>query len=98
MFLKKRSAARDTRSGVMNWFTSPPRNVPNGLSRLLSAVALGALLSASGPTCGVFAQSTGCSDQCRAAFGACYKATANRAACETQLQRCLDGCHAAKRG
>ncbi len=78
----------------MNWFTAPP----TGLTRLLSAMALGALLSASGPTCGVLAQGTGCSDQCRAAFGACYKATANRAACEMQLQRCLDGCHAAKRG
>jgi hypothetical protein len=68
------------------------------LSRILGAVVLGALLSASGPSCGVFAQGTGCSDNCRASFGACYKATANRAACEQQLQRCLDGCHMAKRG
>jgi hypothetical protein len=66
--------------------------------RLLAIAALGALLSASGPTCGVQAQGPSCSDQCRAAFGACYKATANRAACELQLQRCMDGCHASKRG
>jgi hypothetical protein len=68
------------------------------MHRMLGAVLLGVVLSASGPTCGSVAQGTGCSDNCRAAFGACYKATANRAACELQLQRCLDNCHAAKRG
>jgi hypothetical protein len=39
-----------------------------------------------------------CSDGCRAAFGACYKSTSNRAACEGQLQRCLQGCLASKGG
>jgi hypothetical protein len=77
----------------MNGFTT----ITQSFSRLLCAAALGLLLSASGPTCGLQAQGTGCSDQCRAAFGACYKATSNRAACEMQLQRCLDGCHMAKR-
>jgi hypothetical protein len=68
------------------------------LHRIVGAVLLGVVLSASGPSCGSVAQGTGCSDNCRAAFGACYKATANRAACEQQLQRCLEHCHMAKRG
>ena len=33
-----------------------------------------------------------CSENCRASFGACYKNTSNRAACEQQMQRCLQGC------
>ncbi len=75
-----------------------PTHLTGKLARILGAVVLGVLLSASGQSCGVFAQGTGCSDNCRTAFGACYKATANRAACEQQLQRCLDGCHASKTG
>lgn len=63
-----------------------------------TAVLLALMLSASGPNCGVFAQGSGCSDNCKAAFGACYKSTANRAYCEMQLQRCLDGCLSSKRG
>ncbi len=63
-----------------------------------TAVLLALMLSASGPTCGVQAQGSGCSDNCKAAFGACYKSTANRAYCEMQLQRCLDGCLSSKRG
>jgi hypothetical protein len=46
--------------------------------------------------CGVNAQA-GCADQCRAAYGGCYKATSNRAACESLLQRCLHGCIGPKR-
>lgn len=63
-----------------------------------TAVGLALLLSASGSNCGVYAQGSGCSDNCKAAFGACYKSTANRAFCEMQLQRCLDGCLSSKRG
>ena len=61
------------------------------------AIVLGVVLSASGPSCEVLAQGAGCSDQCRVAFGACYKATANRAACEQQMQRCLERCIQTKR-
>lgn len=39
-----------------------------------------------------------CSESCRAAFGACYKSSSNRAACEGQLQRCLQGCLSSKGG
>ena len=60
--------------------------------RTAGALLLAAVLSASGPSCGVMAQGSGCADSCRAAFGACYKSTANRAACEMQLQHCLEGC------
>ncbi len=59
--------------------------------RPLVALLLAGLLTASGPSCGI-AQGSGCSDHCKAAFGACYKSTANRAACEAQLQQCLEGC------
>lgn len=47
--------------------------------------------------CGVLAQGS-CSDQCRSAFNGCYKSTSNRAACESQLQRCLTGCLTSKGG
>lgn len=64
---------------------------------LVAIALMAALLSqASIPSCAV-AQS-GCSEQCKAAYGSCYKATANRAACEAQLQRCLQGCIAGKGG
>jgi hypothetical protein len=62
------------------------------------AVLLALLLSASGPPCVVQAQGSGCSEACKAAFGACYKSTANRNYCEMQLQRCLEGCLSSKRG
>lgn len=62
------------------------------ISKTVGVLALGLLLSASGPSCGVYAQGGGCSEGCKASFGACYKSTANRAACEAQLQRCLEGC------
>lgn len=64
----------------------------------IAAVALAASLfmSAGVPSCAI-AQG-GCSEQCKAAYGSCYKATANRAACEAQLQRCLQGCIAGKKG
>lgn len=39
-----------------------------------------------------------CSDGCRASFGACYKNTSNRAACESQMQRCLQGCLSGRGG
>lgn len=66
-------------------------------SMAIIAVALAAaLLTGAGvPTC-ANAQGNGCTEQCKAAYGSCYKATANRAACEAQLQRCLQGCIAKK--
>jgi hypothetical protein len=63
----------------------------------LAAVAVMLVGSAVAPSC-VQAQGSGCVDNCRASFGACYKATSNRAACEGQLQRCMQGCIASKRG
>lgn len=67
-------------------------------SLAIIAVALmaSALMSGGAPTC-ANAQG-GCTEQCKAAYGSCYKATANRAACEAQLQRCLQGCIAGKKG
>lgn len=66
------------------------------LAIIAIALVATAFMSAGVPTC-ANAQG-GCSEQCKAAFGSCYKATANRAACEAQLQRCLQGCIAGKRG
>ena len=60
--------------------------------KIAAAVMLAVLVSASGPGCKVFAQGATCGDQCRAAFGACYKATANRSTCEQLMQRCLERC------
>ena len=65
---------------------------------IVVGVALAALgLDASAPGCSVQAQGSGCADSCRAAYGSCYKSTANRGACEAQLQRCLQGCIPARR-
>jgi hypothetical protein len=62
-----------------------------------AAAALMLLVGAANPSCSVQAQA-GCAGDCRAAYGACYRATSNRAACEAQLQRCMQGCIASKRG
>ena len=35
---------------------------------------------------------TSCSSGCKAAYGSCYKSTHDRAKCQVQLQRCLEGC------
>ena len=77
-----------------------PASVPRRriCAKVMAALGLGLLLSASGPSCGVYAQGNNCAENCKAAFGACYKSTANRAACEMQYQRCLEGCIIAKRG
>jgi hypothetical protein len=66
------------------------------LGALAAIVFTALVIGASVPTCAI-AQGSGCSDSCKAAYGACYKSTANRSACEAQLQRCLQGCLAAKR-
>jgi hypothetical protein len=55
-------------------------------------------LAASEPSCQVLAQGSECSDSCKAAYGECYKSSHNRSVCEGQLQRCLQGCIAGKRG
>jgi hypothetical protein len=60
---------------------------------LLAALTAGAPL----PSCQALAQGSGCSESCQAAYGACYRSTANRAACEAQLQRCLHGCTGPRR-
>ena len=74
------------------------RNHNKSGRNVCGALLLALLLPASGPWCQVFPQGAGCSDACKAAFGACYKSTANRAACEQQMQRCLEGCIVSKRG
>lgn len=69
----------------------------NSAAKAAIALVLAVLLSASGPSCGVWAQGSGCPEACKAAFAACYKSTANRAACEMQLQHCLENCLLSKR-
>jgi hypothetical protein len=64
----------------------------------LVAVLATFCLAASEPSCSVMAQGSECSDGCKAAYGDCYKNSHNRGACEAQLQRCLQGCIAGKRG
>ena len=61
----------------------------------IAAAAAVLMLLVGGSTLPCSAQGS-CSDSCRAAFGACYKNTSNRAACEGQLQRCLQGCLGSK--
>ena len=68
------------------------------IAKAMAVVVLALAVSASAPGCGVLAQGAGCTEACKAAFGSCYKSTANRAACETQMQRCLEGCIQSKRG
>lgn len=75
-----------------------PLTLAKTATRTLTALLLGIALTASGPLCSGQAQGMSCSDNCRAAFGACYKATANRTACELQLLHCLEACHMSKRG
>ena len=48
------------------------------------------------PSCPAEAQGS-CSGNCRAAYGTCYKSTQDRARCQAQLQRCLEGCIRSKR-
>ena len=81
-----------------NATVSPSSLTGRRIAKAAGALLLAVLLSASGPSCGVYAQGSSCSDGCKAAFGACYKSTANRAACEMQLQRCLESCLMSKRG
>ena len=70
---------------------------PSISKQIGGAVVLAVIAFATAPLHQVRAQGAGCSDQCRAVFGACYKATANRAACEQQMQRCLERCIQTKR-
>jgi hypothetical protein len=66
-----------------------------GIAATVAALML--LVGAAAPSCSLSAQA-GCAGECRAAYGACYRSTSNRAACEAQMQRCLQGCIASKRG
>jgi hypothetical protein len=64
---------------------------------LVAAAAVAAsFVGGAVPDC-ASAQGAGCAEGCRASYGDCYRATANRQACEAQLQRCLQGCIASKR-
>ena len=73
-------------------------NRTRSFSKAIAVVAIALAVSASAPGCGVLAHGAGCTEACKAAFGSCYKSTANRAACEAQMQRCLEGCIQSKRG
>jgi hypothetical protein len=67
--------------------------VSGSARRLFATAALLVLLSAGlgvGPR--EAAAQNACSSGCRAAYGACYKSTHDRSRCQTQLQRCLEGC------
>jgi len=57
-------------------------------SALLLALLAFAFTTRSGPA---LAQNA-CSSSCKAAYGSCYKSTHDRAKCQSQLQRCLEGC------
>jgi hypothetical protein len=70
----------------------------NGIKRIgIAAIAAVLMLFVGGASAPCSAQGS-CSEGCRAAFAACYRSTSNRAACEGQLQRCLQGCVASKGG
>jgi hypothetical protein len=60
---------------------------------LFVALALAGILLM--PVCGLRAAS--CADGCRAAYGSCYKSSQDRAKCQAQLQRCLEGCIRSRR-
>lgn len=67
------------------------------LTAALGALFLGlALVAMLTPSCPAEAQGA-CSANCRAAYGSCYKSTQDRARCQAQLQRCLEGCIRSKR-
>ena len=82
----------------MNRLPATSRQFRTSAARVCAAAGLALLLSASGPWCQVFAQAAGCTEACKAAFGACYKKTANRPLCEQQMQHCLDACISSKHG
>ena len=63
----------------------------------IAAMVAGLMLLIGGTSVPCNAQGS-CSEGCRSAFSSCYRATSNRAACEGQLQRCLQGCLASKGG
>jgi hypothetical protein len=66
---------------------------------LVALLAVGLMLAGSAVApCTVNAQAGACAEGCRAAYGSCYRSTSNRSACEGQLQRCMQGCIASKRG
>lgn len=67
-----------------------------GLRRYIviaSAAALltGALVDSSVSSASANNKET-CSAACRASYGNCYKKSQDRAKCQSQLQRCLEGC------
>jgi hypothetical protein len=61
---------------------------------LLLATALAATLGLAVPTAD--AQSS-CRSACWESYGSCYKATNSRHRCQSQLQRCLNGCIRSRR-
>jgi hypothetical protein len=54
---------------------------------LLAGVLLGGVVSTA-----VANNKESCSAACRTSYGACYKKSQDRAKCQSQLQRCLEGC------
>jgi hypothetical protein len=66
---------------------------------LLAAGAIGFLVALwmAVPWCAAPVQANSCTANCRAAYGSCYKSSQDRARCQAQLQRCLEGCIRSKR-
>ncbi len=54
---------------------------------LLAGVLLGGMVSSASSN-----NKESCSAACRTSYGACYKKSQDRAKCQSQLQRCLEGC------
>ena len=64
------------------------RTITIASAALLFAVTLGVALVQGRAACA----EGSCSSSCRASYGNCYKKSQDRAKCQAQLQRCLDGC------
>ena len=64
------------------------RTIAIASAALLLAIALVLVFV---PGSGACAEGS-CSSACRASYGNCYKTSQDRAKCQAQLQRCLEGC------
>ena len=57
-----------------------------------AASVLAATLMGGMPATATANNKESCSAACRTSYGACYKKSQDRAKCQSQLQRCLEGC------
>jgi hypothetical protein len=63
------------------------RHIAIASALLLAGALLGGVVSTA-----VANNKESCSAACRTSYGACYKKSQDRAKCQSQLQRCLEGC------